>query len=88
MCGEKYVEREVRKLGFSKLFCATPEVWVATKVVCAREKMSYEPQKVLNLRFLTPFGQALRLEIESVPYLAQNSVIAFGEREFCSTRRL
>jgi hypothetical protein len=44
-------------LAFS--FFATPEVWVGKKVFCEREKMGHEPKKILNLRFLTPFGQAL-----------------------------
>jgi hypothetical protein len=35
-------------------FRATPEVWVATKVVCAREKMSYEPKKSPELKILDP----------------------------------
>jgi hypothetical protein len=48
MCGDKYVEREVRKL---ELFSpATPEVWVTTK---KGEKMVHEPKspelKILDL---------------------------------------
>jgi hypothetical protein len=60
ICGDKYVEREVRKLGFSKLgffIPPTQEVWVATcheGGLCKGKKWVMSPKKV-------PFDKLLLL---------------------------
>jgi hypothetical protein len=56
MCGEKYVEREVRKLGFCKIgfFISCHSGSLGTKVVCERGKMGHEPKKSPELKILDP----------------------------------
>jgi hypothetical protein len=49
------------KLGFF-----TPEVWVATNVVCAREKMGHEPKKVLN-KILDPLWTSSKMNLGTGP---------------------